>query len=53
MVDLATRLGVLATGGSDYHGDNMTYAEATKTTYVPLESGERLMEAIGTGVRAP
>ena len=53
MVDLARRLDVLATGGSDYHGDNVSYAEATKTTYVPLESGERLMEAIGTGVRAP
>ena len=53
MADLATRLGVLATGGSDYHGDNMSYAEATRTTYVPLEAGERLLEAIGSGVRAP
>jgi predicted metal-dependent phosphoesterase TrpH len=53
MVDLTTRLGVLATGGSDYHGDNMSYGEATRTTYVPLEAGERLLAAIGTGVRAP
>ena len=53
MVDLTTRLGVLATGGSDYHGDNMSYAEATRTTYVPLEAGEALLAAIGAGVRAP
>lgn len=47
MADLAARLDVLATGGSDYHGDNMSYAEVTRTTYVPLESGERLLEALG------
>jgi predicted metal-dependent phosphoesterase TrpH len=52
MIDLAARLGVLATGGSDYHGDTMSYAEATQTTFVPLEAGERLLEAIDTGVRA-
>jgi hypothetical protein len=52
MIDLAARLGVLATGGSDYHGDTMSYAEATQTTFVPLAAGERLLEAIDTGVRA-
>ncbi len=52
MVELATRLDILATGGSDYHGDGMTYGEATQTTYVPRESGDRLLEAIGTGVRS-
>jgi predicted metal-dependent phosphoesterase TrpH len=46
MVDLAARLDVMATGGSDYHGDNMSYAEATQTTFVPLESGERLLDAL-------
>jgi predicted metal-dependent phosphoesterase TrpH len=43
MTDLAARLEVLATGGSDYHGDTMSYAEATQTTYVPLEAGEKLL----------
>jgi predicted metal-dependent phosphoesterase TrpH len=53
MADLATRLGLLATGGSDYHGDTMSYTEATKTTYVPLGAGERLLSALATGgVRA-
>jgi predicted metal-dependent phosphoesterase TrpH len=49
MVELATQLDVLATGGSDYHGDNMSYAEATRTTYVPLEAGERLLAVIENG----
>ena len=53
MTDLATRLQLLATGGSDYHGDTMSYAEATRTTHVPLEAGERLVAALGAnGVRA-
>ena len=53
MADLATRLGLLATGGSDYHGDTMSYAEAMQTTYVPLDAGERLLAALGAnGVRA-
>jgi hypothetical protein len=43
---LAEGLGVLSTGGSDYHGDGMTYAEAQQTTYVPREVAERLMDAI-------
>jgi len=52
MADLASRLGVLATGGSDYHGDNMSYAEATQTTFVPVEAGERLLEALsGSAVK--
>ena len=40
-------LGLVATGGSDYHGDGMSYAEAQATTYVPTEVGERLIEALG------
>jgi 3',5'-nucleoside bisphosphate phosphatase len=43
---MAAELGLLATGGSDYHGDGMSYAEAQATTYVPDEIGERLLEAI-------
>ncbi len=43
---LAAELGLLATGGSDYHGDGMSYAEAQATTYVPDAAGERLLAAL-------
>jgi hypothetical protein len=46
MTELAAALGLVATGGSDYHGDTGSYAEAQLTTYVPPEVGERLLEAI-------
>ena len=46
MAAFADSFGLLATGGSDYHGDGMTYAEAQATTYVPREVGDRLLEAI-------
>lgn len=53
MAELSTALGVLATGGSDYHGDGMSYGEAQATTYVPAEVAERLMEQIAkVGTRA-
>jgi predicted metal-dependent phosphoesterase TrpH len=45
--DVATRLGFVATGGSDYHGDLMTYAEAHATLNVPPIVVERLNEAMG------
>lgn len=51
MVALAGTLGVLATGGSDYHGDGMTYAEAMRTTYVPREVGDSLLEALAAAPR--
>lgn len=35
VADVAKRLGFVATGGSDYHGDLMTYAEAHATLNVP------------------
>jgi predicted metal-dependent phosphoesterase TrpH len=38
--------GLVATGGSDYHGDTMSYAEAQATTWVPDAVGEALLEAI-------
>jgi 3',5'-nucleoside bisphosphate phosphatase len=44
--DVATRLGFVATGGSDYHGDLMTYAEAHATLNVPPIVAERLHEAM-------
>jgi 3',5'-nucleoside bisphosphate phosphatase len=37
---------LLATGGSDYHGDGMTYAEAQATTFVPDHVADRLLEAM-------
>ena len=48
MVALAEKLDILATGGSDYHGDGMTYAEAQATTFVPRVVADRLLEAVGT-----
>ena len=52
MVDFSRSLGLVATGGSDYHGDGMTYAEAQATTYVPREVADRLLEAIA-GAEVP
>ena len=46
MRDFAAARGLLPTGGSDYHGDTMTYAEAQATTHVPDSVGERLLAAI-------
>jgi hypothetical protein len=39
--------GLLRTGGSDYHGDTGTYAEAQSTVLVPTAVGERLLLALG------
>jgi 3',5'-nucleoside bisphosphate phosphatase len=47
MADLATNLGLLATGGSDYHGDTGSYAESMRTTYVPRAMADRLLSALG------
>ena len=38
--------GLLRTGGSDYHGDTGTYAEAQAAVRVPEIVGERLLEAL-------
>jgi predicted metal-dependent phosphoesterase TrpH len=46
MEELAGELGLLATGGSDYHGDTGSYAEAMATTYVPAAIGDRLIAAV-------
>ena len=49
----AENRGLLATGGSDYHGDGMTYAEAQATTWVPDSVADSLLEALAaTGARA-
>ncbi len=44
----ASARGLVATGGSDYHGDTMSYAEAQATTSVPEAVGEALLEAIAS-----
>jgi 3',5'-nucleoside bisphosphate phosphatase len=44
---LAAERGLVATGGSDYHGDTMTLQEAEARTWVPRASAESLLAAIG------
>jgi len=48
MAELARERGLLATGGSDYHGDRGDYATAQALTRVPDEVGERLLEALAS-----
>ncbi len=46
---VAKLLGLLGTGGSDYHGDTSTYAEAHAALHVPDVVGERVRAAIAHG----
>ncbi len=46
VADVARRLGLVATGGSDYHGDLMTYAEAHAALNVPPSVAEAVRAAI-------
>ena len=46
MARAADALALVPTGGSDYHGDTMDYAETQATTFVPSTVGERLLEAL-------
>jgi 3',5'-nucleoside bisphosphate phosphatase len=46
MADIARELGLLATGGSDYHGDTGTYAESHARLWVPVQAGEALRDAL-------
>jgi len=50
---VAASLRLLATGGSDYHGDTSTYAEAHAALHVPDSVGERLHEALAGAFRRP
>jgi predicted metal-dependent phosphoesterase TrpH len=45
---VAARRGLLASGGSDYHGDLGPYAESHARLWVPAEVGEALLERLGT-----
>lgn len=47
VADVAQRLGFVATGGSDYHGDLMSYTEAHTAMKIPPSVADRLREAIG------
>lgn len=44
---VAERAGLLATGGSDYHGDTGPYAEAHTRVWVPPEAGQALLARVG------
>lgn len=46
MARFAGGLGLLATGGSDYHGDTWTYAQAQAATHVPDGVARRLLAAL-------
>lgn len=43
---VARELGLEATGGSDYHGDLGTYADAHASLWVPAQVGTRLLAAL-------
>ncbi len=47
MADLAARTGLVPTGGSDFHGQDFTYAEFASRTWVPDAVGDGLLRAIG------
>ena len=44
--EVAQALGLAATGGSDYHGDTSTYAEAHAGLWVPPQVGETLLGSL-------
>ena len=45
---VASRYGLVATGGSDYHGDTGTYAEAHAHVWVPPDAGATLVSRLGS-----
>lgn len=47
---IATDLGLSMTGGTDYHGDRETYAEAHAELWVPPEVGNGLRAELGSPV---
>jgi predicted metal-dependent phosphoesterase TrpH len=49
--DVAARLGLLATGGSDYHGDTTSYADAHAALHVPAAVAGTLRAAIASTPR--
>jgi predicted metal-dependent phosphoesterase TrpH len=49
---LAGDLRLVRTGGSDYHGDGETYAQAHAAVYVPAEDATALFSALGRAAPA-
>ncbi len=47
VAEVAVQHGLLATGGSDYHGDTWTYAQAQGLCHVPDQAGDALLAALG------
>jgi predicted metal-dependent phosphoesterase TrpH len=50
---VAESLGLVPTGGTDYHGDTGTYADAHAQVWVPPEAAERLLERLPAGPAGP
>jgi predicted metal-dependent phosphoesterase TrpH len=50
---VAASLGLVPTGGTDYHGDTGTYADAHARVWVPAEAAERLLERLPAGPGGP
>jgi hypothetical protein len=46
MSEVAARHGLLSSGGTDFHGDEGTYAEAVAETWVPEEVADRLLREL-------
>jgi predicted metal-dependent phosphoesterase TrpH len=46
--DVAARYALLATGGTDYHGDTGTYAESHAQLWVPPDAGTALLSRLGS-----
>ena len=46
MARFARARGLLATGGSDYHGDTGDYATLQAQVHVPIEVGTALLAAL-------
>jgi predicted metal-dependent phosphoesterase TrpH len=53
VAQVARHLGLLATGGSDYHGDTSTYAEAHAVLDVPESVRDRLHAAMSAAADHP
>ncbi len=47
MAAFADGVGLLRTGGSDYHGDTGSYRESQATVHVPDQVGERVLDSLG------
>ena len=49
---IALDLGLVMTGGTDYHGDRETYADAHADLWFPPDETPRLFEVLGAATRA-